>query len=89
LTRSLRDDLLNWDVEKVYLFYEMPLPGSRAQDGVAIGSIIIDFVGSEAIEEVTQTVQTWIQHIENLAITTRAADGEKIDVKDISTKVLS
>jgi hypothetical protein len=86
LTRSLRDDLLNLDVEEVHLLHEKPPPGSKAFDGVAIGSMMIDFVSGGAIKQITQTVQAWIQRNENRSITLEMADGEKIDVKGISAK---
>jgi hypothetical protein len=85
LTRNLRDDLLNLDVEDVHLLYEKPPPDSRALDGVAIGSMIVDIISGGAIKEVTQTVQRWIQRNENRSITIEM-DDEKIDVTDISDK---
>jgi hypothetical protein len=86
LTRDVREDLLNLDVEDVHLLYEKPPPGSKAFDGVAIGSMIVDFVSSGAIKEVTQTVQRWIERNENRSITIEMPDGDKIDVKGISGK---
>jgi hypothetical protein len=86
LSRNLRDDLLHLNVEEVHLLYEKPPPGSRALDGVAIGSMIIDFVSGGAIKEISQTVQAWIQRNENRSITMEMPDGEKIDVKGISGK---
>jgi hypothetical protein len=86
LNRNLRDDLLNLNVEEVHLLHEPPPPDSKALEGVAIGSMIVDFVSGGAIKEVTQTVQAWIQRNENRTITIEMADGEKIDVKGISGK---
>jgi hypothetical protein len=86
LTRSLRDDLLNLDVEEVHLLYEKPPPGSKALDGVAVGSMIVDFVGGVAIQQITQTIQAWTQRNENRSITLETADGDKIDVKGLSAK---
>jgi hypothetical protein len=86
LSRSLRDDLLNLDVEEVHLLYEKPPSGSKAFDGVALGSMVVDFVGGGAVKEVTQTVQAWIQRNENRSITIETPDGDKIDVKGISGK---
>lgn len=85
LSRNLRDDLLNLDVEDVHLLYEKPPQDSKALDGVAIGSMIVDIVSGGAIKEVTQTVQAWIQRNENRAVAIEM-DGEKIDVKGISGK---
>ena len=85
LSRSLRDDLLK-DVEDVHLLYETPPAGSRALDGVAIGSMIVDFVSGGAIKDITQTVQAWIERNENRAITIETSDGEKIAVKGISSR---
>ena len=86
LSRSLQDDLSHLDVEDVHLLYEKPPPDYKAFDGVALGSMVVDFVGSGAIKEITQTVQAWIQRNENRAITIEMDDGEKIDVKGISAK---
>ncbi len=89
LAHSLRDDLLNLDVEEVHLLHEKaPLPaGSKGVEGAtAIGSMIVDFVSGNIIKEVTQTVQAWIRRNENRAITIEMADGDKIDVKGISSK---
>jgi hypothetical protein len=86
LTRNLRDDLLNLNVEEVHLLYEKPPPDSKALDGVAIGSMVVDFISGGAIKEITETVQAWIQRNENRAITIEMADGEKIDVKWLSAK---
>jgi len=86
LTRNLRDDLLNLNVEEVHLLYEKPPPDSKALDGVAIGSMVVDFISGGAIKEITETVQAWIQRNENRAITIEMADGEKIDVKGLSAK---
>jgi hypothetical protein len=86
LSRILQDDLLNLDVEEVHLLYEHPSPGSKALDGVAIGSMVVDFVGGGAIKEVTQTIQAWITRNENRSITIEAPDGDKIDVKGVSAK---
>lgn len=84
LSRNLRDDLSNLDIDEVLLLYEKPPPGSRALDGVALGSMVVDFVGGSAIKEVTKTVQAWIQRNENRSITIEAPDGDRIDVKGIS-----
>jgi hypothetical protein len=84
LTRNLRDDLLNLDVEDVHLLYEKPPHGSKALDGIALGSMVVDFVSGGAIKEVTQTVQRRIQRNENRSITIEMPDGERIDVKGIS-----
>jgi Effector Associated Constant Component 1 len=86
LSRNLQDDLLNLDVEDVHLLYEKPPPDSKAFDGVALGSMVVDFVSGGAIKEVTQTVQRWIERNENRSITLEMPDGEKIDVKGISAK---
>jgi hypothetical protein len=86
LSRSLRDDLSHLDVEEVHLLYEKPPPGSKAFEGVALGSMVVDLVGGGAIKEVTQTVQAWIQRNENRSITIETPDGDKIDVKGISAK---
>jgi hypothetical protein len=86
LSRSLQEDLSLLDVENVHLLYEKPPADSKAFDGVALGSMVVDFVGGGAIKEVTQTVQAWIQRNENRSITLEMADGEKIDVKGISAK---
>jgi hypothetical protein len=86
LSRNFREDLLNLrNVEEVHLLYEKPPPDSRAFDGVALGSMVVDIVGGGAIKEVTQTVQAWIERNENRSITIEM-DGEKIDVKGISAK---
>jgi hypothetical protein len=85
LSRNLRGDLLHLDVEDVQLLYEKPPSGSRALDGVALGSMVVDIVSGGAIKEVTQTVQAWIQRNENRSITLEI-DGDKIDVKGISGK---
>lgn len=84
LSRSLRDDLSNLNVEDVHLLHEKAPPDSKALDGVAIGSMVVDFISGGAIKEITQTVQAWIQRNENRTITIEMADGEKIDVKGIS-----
>jgi hypothetical protein len=47
LSRNLRDDLLNLDVEDVHLLYEKPPPDSKAFDGVALGSMVVDIVSGE------------------------------------------
>jgi hypothetical protein len=86
LSRSLQDDLSHLKVEDVYLLYEKPPPDSKAFDGVALGSMVVDFVGGGAIKEVTQTVQAWITRNENRSITIEMTDGERIDVKGISGK---
>jgi len=86
LSHSLRNELLNLDVEDVHLLYEKPPPDSKAFDGVAIGSMVVDFVGGVAIREITHAVQAWIQRNENRSITIEMSDGEKIDVKGISAK---
>jgi hypothetical protein len=86
LTRSLQDDLSNLDVEEVHLLYEKPRPGSKALDGVAVGSMIVDFVAGGAISQITQTIQAWTQRNENRSITIETADGDKIDVKGLSAK---
>ena len=77
LSRSLRDDLLNLDVEEVHLLYETPPPDSKALDGVALGSMVVDIVGGGAITQVTQTVQRWIERNENRSITIEMPDGEQ------------
>src|SRR5215212_7342080 len=87
LSRNLRDDLSNLNqVEDVQLLYEKPPTDSKAFDGVALGSMVVDFVGGGAIKEVTQTVQAWIQRNENRSITIETSDGDKIDVKGVSAK---
>ncbi len=86
LTRNLRDDLSNLDVEDVHLVYEKPPSDSKAFDGVALGSMVVDIVGGGAVKEVTQTVQRWIERNENRSITIEGPDGSKIDVKGISAK---
>ena len=86
LTRNLRDDLLNLDVEEVHLLYEKPPSDSKAFDGVALGSMVVDIVGGGAVKEVTQTVQRWIERNENRSITIEGPDGSKIDVKGVSGK---
>ena len=87
LTRNLRDDLSNLNhVEDVQLAYEKPPPDSKAFDGVALGSMVVDIVGGGAIKEVTQTVQRWIERNENRSITIEGPDGSKIDVKGVSAK---
>jgi hypothetical protein len=85
LSRSLRDDLSHLDVEEVHLLYEKPPPDSKAVEGAAIGSMIVDFGGGAAIKEVPQTVQAWIQRNENRSIILEI-EGDKIDVKGISGK---
>jgi hypothetical protein len=87
LTRNLRDDLSNLDkVEDVQLSYERPPSDSKAFDGVALGSMVVDVIGGGAVKEVTTTVQRWIERNENRSITIEAPDGSKIDVKGISGK---
>lgn len=86
LSRNLRDDLSNLDVEDVHLVYEKAPPDSKAFDEVALGSMVVDIVGGGAVKEVTQTVQRWIERNENRSITIEAPDGSKIDVKGISAK---
>ena len=87
LSRNLRDDLSNLNqVEDVHLSYEKPPSDSKAFDGVALGSMVVDVISGGAVKEVTQTVQRWIERNENRAITIEMADGEKIDVKGISGK---
>lgn len=87
LSRNLRDDLSNLDqVEDVQLSYETPPPDSKAFDGIALGSMVVDIVSGGAIKEVTQTVQRWIERNENRSITLETSDGDKIDVKGISAK---
>src|ERR687887_2758674 len=86
LSRSLRDDLSNLDVEEVHLLYEKPPPDSKAVDGAVIGSMIVGFVNSGAINQITQTVQARIERNENRSITIEGVDGEKIEVKGISAK---
>jgi hypothetical protein len=49
LTRNLRHDLLNLNVEDVHLLNEKPPPGSNALDGVALGSMVVDFVSVELL----------------------------------------
>jgi membrane-associated two-gene conflict system component 1 (EACC1) len=86
LTRNLRDDLSNLDkVEDVQLSYEKPPSDSKAFDGVALGSMVVDFVsGSGAIKEFAQSVQAWIQRNENRSITIETFYGYKFDVRGIS-----
>jgi hypothetical protein len=72
------------NVEEVHLLYETPPLGSKALGRVATGSMIVDFVGSSAIKEIIQTVQAWIAHNENRAVTIEMSDSYKIDVKSIS-----
>lgn len=87
LTRNLREDLSNLNqVEDVHLSYEKPPSDSKAFDGVALGSMIVDIVSGGAVKEVTQTVQRWIERNENRSITIEAPDGSKIDVKGVSAK---
>jgi hypothetical protein len=86
LSRSLRDDLSNLDVEEVHLSYEKPPPDSKAVEGAALGSMLVDFSGGTAIKQVTQTAQAWIQRNENCGIIIEMGDGEKIEVKGISGK---
>lgn len=86
LSRNLRDDLSQLDIEEVQLLYEKPPSDSKAFDGLALGSMVVDFVGGGAVKEVTQTVQRWIERNENRSITIEAPDGSKIDVKGISAK---
>lgn len=86
LSRSLQDDLSHLNVNDVHLLYEKPPPDSKAFDGVALGSMLVDFVGGGAIKEVTQTIQAWIARNENRSVTIEMADGERIDVKGISGK---
>ena len=86
LSRSLQDDLSKLDVENIRLFYEKPPRDSKAFEGVAIGSLIVDFVSGRAIKEITQTIQAWIRRNENRSITLEMVDGDKIDVKGISAK---
>jgi hypothetical protein len=86
LTCSLQDDLSYLDVEDVHLLYEKPPPDSKPFDGVALDSMVADFVAGGAIKEVTQSVQAWIQRNENRSITIETEDGGKIEVKGISAK---
>jgi hypothetical protein len=86
LGRGLRDDLLNLNVEEVHLLYENPPADSKALDRVALGSMVVDFVGGGAVKGITQTVQAWIARNENRSIPIDMPDGEKIDVKGISAK---
>ena len=87
LSRNLRNDLSNLNqVKDVALSYEKPPSDSKAFDGVALGSMVVDIMGGGAIKEVTQTVQAWIQRNENRSITIEAPDGSKIDVKGVSAK---
>jgi hypothetical protein len=85
LARSLQDDVSNLDVDKITLITETPPPGSKAFDGVAIGSMIIDFATGGVVKQITQTIQAWIQRNENRSITLEIED-DKIDVKGISGK---
>jgi hypothetical protein len=47
LTTNPRDYLSYLDVEDVHLLYEKPPPDSKAFVGVALGSMVVDFVGVE------------------------------------------
>lgn len=86
LSRSLRDDLSNLDVVKeVTLATENPPSGSKALDGVALGSMIVDFATGGAVKQVAETVQMWIKRNENRSIALEM-DGDKIDVKGASGK---
>ncbi len=88
LAHSLRDDLLNLEVEEVHLLHEKAPPpaGSKGVEKAAIGSMIVDSINGSIIKEVTQTVQAWIKPNENCAITIEMADGQKRDVKGISSR---
>jgi hypothetical protein len=87
LSRNLRDDLSNLNqVEDVHLSYEKPPSDSKAFDGIALGSMVVDIMGGGAIKEVTQTVQRWIERNENRSISIVMADGDRIDVKGLSGK---
>jgi hypothetical protein len=86
LSRSLQDDLSRLDVDEVHLLFERPPPDSKGLEGVAIGSLIVDVVSGKAIEQIAQTIQKWIERNENRSIILETADGDKIDVKGISSK---
>jgi hypothetical protein len=86
LTRNLRDDLSNLDVEDVQLLYEKPPSDSKAFDGVALGSMLVSVLGPEVIKQVAQTIQAWRERNGNRSITIEAPDGSKIDLKGVSAK---
>lgn len=80
------DSLIRKGVEDVHLLYQRPAPDSKAFDGVAFGSLIVDFFSGGIIEEVTQTTQAWVARNENRRIIIVMTDGDKIGVIGGSAK---
>ena len=82
LTRALRDELLELDVESVDR-PETPAPdGTRAVGAVELGTLLVTF-GQGALGLVTSTIARWVQRRGGRNVTLEL-DGDRIELTGVS-----
>src|SRR5262249_5334589 len=86
LTRQLRDELLQLDVQSVALMTGGPVPPAAKGLGLAkIGGLVVDFIGGKAVSTVVEAVRAWLARDANR--TAKLVVGENvIELTGVSSK---
>lgn len=86
LTRQLRDELLNLDVDDVQLVSKGAPPAEAKGFGLlAVGGLIVKFVGSKAFANVVAAVGVWLARDKGRTAKLKIGD-ETIELSGLSAK---
>jgi hypothetical protein len=87
VTRRLRKDILELDVEDVDLVKTEELPeGARSGEVVTLGSLLVTLAASSGVlPSLINTIQSWLKRNEGHSITLELG-GDKLEVKGISSQ---
>lgn len=83
-TQRLRTELLDLDVDAVDLARTEPPPGSRAVDGVALGTLIVTLAQSQLLASVVDAVRTWLAGSHDRSVRLELG-GDTLELTGVST----
>lgn len=84
LTRALREELLELDVDAVSRPSEPAPDGARAVEAAALGMLLVG-VGKGALGIVARTVERWVQRVGDRRVVLEL-DGDRLEVSGISAE---